>query len=346
MKFSSDFKVHEGIDAVINSFATKMLFYESAICSCVADNNGIFDPADDCTLGFRYKPPVEYNLMRTQIIYKKLNEQQGQILQGGCVISIPRKQLNHHATVTTLDLSGNVNLVNDYKITLGIDGQTPQIINLKEFATTEAAVNINEILKALNNAGLGDIAYNSGADGDPNLTGYITIRSLKILDNSKIELLPTANDDAMLIIFGFEYNIIKPDSTTSAFLPLYHKISRSDVIVIDNRIRRNGDILKKSVRDEIYQFDIERITNLSIRETTYQEGIDFTLINSKEINWIADIPDNTAYTVEYLCKQNYIVYGSLSIDRGSDIDRVSKKIYLALRNYANTQELSTKDFSA
>lgn len=342
--------IYKDTNELINEFATVIKYYEGRICSCVGANNGSADPDDDCILGFRYKSPVEYNLMRTNVDYRRITQEVGKVLQGGAVLTIPRVQLNHHSFIITKDLSGTVDLSTDKNLKLAIDAESAIQFDASSGAVSAVAVTIDELIKVINAAGLGEIAYESNEDGDPNGINYITIKSLKVKTNSKIDILVPSANDATGIIFGLgttQYpKTIRPDIVTTAYLPIYHKISWGDVVVIDTRFRRDGDLLRKGVRDTIYHFDVQRIISLMIGSTVYKEGIDFSHINGA-ITWLGinDPVANEDYAVEYLCKQNYIAYEELASDRGSDIDRIAKRIHLELRNYANTVALPIQEGS-
>lgn len=342
--------VYKGTNEVINIFASKINYFEVYMCSCIGEDSGSFDPEDDCIRGFRYKSPVEYNLMRTAVDLRRVTQEVGKILQGGSLLTIPRIQFNHHAYIVTKDLSGNIDLSTNKNLKLSIDSLTGVEFDASVDAVDNAAVTIDELLKNINEAGLGEIAYESDANGDPNGINYITVRSLKILTDSKIEIQIPSENDATPYIFGLnssEYpTTITTNSTISSYLPIYHKISRGDVITIESRIRRGGDLLRKGVRDTIFHFDVQRIVSISVRDTIYKEGIDFTH-SDRVITWIDPLVPaaGTDYTVEYLCKQNYIVFDEMATDRGGDNDRVAKKIHLELRNYANPDALPIQEGS-
>jgi len=342
--------IYSGTNEVVNEFASVINYYEGRLCSCVGANEGSFDPDCDCILGFRYKSPVEYNLMRTSVDYRRITQEVGKILQGGAILTIPRVQLNHHAFIVTKDVSGNVDVSTNKLLNLSVDGETAVEFDVSAGAVDSSAVTIDELIKVINAAGLGEIAYESNEDGDPNGINYITIRSLNVKSDSKVEILVPSDTDATGIIFGLgttQYpKTITPDIATTAYLPLYHKVSRGDVFTVDTRFRRDGDLLRFGVRDTIHHFDVQRIVSLMIGSTVYKEGIDFSHSDGT-ITWLdVNDPDaDTDYAVEYLCKQNYIVFDELASDRGSDTDRIAKKIHLALRNYANTTALPIQEGS-
>ena len=268
-----------------------------------------------------------------------MTEEVGKVLQGGATLTIPRKQLNHHAFFPTVDLSGNIDLSTNKNIKLSIDGGSAVQIDVSSGAVDTSAVTLEEAVAAINGAGLGEIAYEGSIDGNPNGSDYIIIRSLKVGSGSRVDILIPGTLDATPALFGLastQYpKQIIPDVKTYAFLPLYNKVSRGDVFTVEDRLRRDGDLLRKGVRDTIHAFDVQRILSVSIRGTVYKESIDFTHSN-RVITWLGNgsPADDTDYTVEHLCRQNYIVYDELASDRGSDTDFVAKRIHLALRTYA------------
>lgn len=322
--------------------AVTMKYYEGRLCSCVAENDGHFDPADDCSYGFRYKDPIEYNLMRTLVDFGQMTEEAAKILQGGCTLSIPRLQQDHHAAVTgSVDFSlGTVDLTINKNLEVAIDDGTETSIDCSSQAADPAITTLSEIVLAINGAGLGEIAYESDKDGNPRGTGYLAIRSLTVGSGSSVTILKPANADATKTILGLNVNLYPyrytPKKNEYHFLLLHDSVSRGDVFVIANRTRRDGAILQRDVLDSIKAFDVERILTVAYKGTNYHRGIDYTL-SGLTIQWISEKgpPTEAHYSVEFLCKANYIVYNELAADRGSDDDEISKRVHLALRNYAD-----------
>lgn len=330
------------ISDLVYDRAVTMKYYEGRLCSCVAENDGHFDPADDCSYGFRYKSPVEYNLMRTMVDFRQLTEKAAKILQSGCTATIPRLQQNHHGTVTgSVDLStGPVDLSTNKNLEVSINGGAETLIDCSNQADDPANTTLGEIILAINAAGIGEIAYESDKNGDPRGTGYLTIRSLTVGSNSSVTILKPASDDATKTILGLNVNLYPyryaPKKNEYHFLPLHDSVSRGDVLVIANRTRRDGAILQRDVLDEIKAFDVERILTVAYKGTSYHRGIDYNL-SGLTIQWISGKGPTTEahYSVEFLCKANYIVYNELAADRGADDDEIAKHVHLALRNYAD-----------
>ena len=330
---------------LIRKMGIPVKYYESRLSSNVASHQGAFDYDDGSTLGFYYKDPIVYNVLRTGIDFKKITEKAGDILQGGCTLTIPKKQKDHHAIVTspepitTLDLSTNANL------TVTIDSGTPLTIDCSQNAEDSNAVTLKEIIRTINDAGLGEIAYESDKDGDPLGEGYLSLKSLTIRDTSQIDIVESTSNDIMETLFGLKTNTAPhsytPSKVNEQFMDVFHKVSRGDVFVVHGRHRREGEILKKGEKDSVSAFDIKKIVSVSKGITIYKEGIDYTL-DSKTILWTATgshPEDGENYTVEYLCEPNYIVYDELAGDRGRDEDEIPKRVHLALRQYANTETI-------
>lgn len=326
---------------LINDMNVKVLYYEARLCHCVGANHGGYDPGDDCTNGFRYKPVVEYNLLRTSINFRRVSEKAGMILQGGCQITIPRFQLSHHAILTGKDLSEGVDLSTGFNIKVQIDGGTATQINCALKAADNTDVSVAEVVYSINSGGLGEIAYESGSDGDPDGADYVSLISLNAGTGSSIVFLPPDNGDATNLVFGlnpakYPFRYI-PHTTEGQFLRLYDRVSRGDVMVIDARSRRDNAILKRGTLDRIKSFDVTRITQVAKDETFYRESIDFTFDGSA-FTWLSGKGPATGenYIVEYLAKPNYVVFEELPTDRGADDDVIAKRIHLALRNYAES----------
>ena len=333
------------IVGLIDEMGTIVKYYEGRLSSDVAMHSGTFDYQDSDTLGFYYKSPVEYRLLRSGINYRSITEKAGQILQGGCSMTIARKLKNHHAVLTSNKAITTVDLSSEKNITLKTDGGTKTTIDCSVNAANVSAVTLAEIIHNLNTAGLGEIAYESGSDGDPMETGYVTIRSIKTGNNSIIELHPSDSNDAQYDILGIpetgQIQTYIPSKSHFQYLDVYNKVSRGDVFVVNKRMRREGEILKRGVEDTLSAFDVKRVLSVAKGDTVYKKGIDYSL-SGITINWLSggnSPADGDYYTVEYLCKANYIVYNELAADRGTDDDEIPKRIHLALRQYSNTQPL-------
>ncbi|MCK5639681.1 MAG: hypothetical protein KAJ19_02745 [Gammaproteobacteria bacterium] len=329
---------------LIADMAIKVTYREGRLCSCVGENHGSYDAQDDCIDGFRHKDPVEYNLLRTSIDMKRVSEKAGMILQGGCQMTIPRLQIGHHAVfVGTKDLSNGIDLSANANIKIGLDGGTETEISMTLLTADPTDVSIAEIVRSINTAsnGLGEIAYESGVDGDPNGSGYISLRSLAAGTGSSIVFVTPDGTDGTGEVFGLAESHLPyrftPSKTVYQYLPIYEQVSRGDVIVINARSTRDNSPMKRGTLDRIKAFDIERIVSVAERGTFYYENIDFTFDGSI-ITWLAGKGPavGARYNVEFLGKPNYIVYEELSSDRGADDDVVAKKIHLALRNYVES----------
>jgi hypothetical protein len=323
----------------VKDFGIKALHYQGYMCSCVGANDGTPDPTDDCYNGWRYKAAVEYQLMRTSVSFKYLDQKASTILQGGCTLTIPQKQDEHHAVITGLnDLSAGVDLSSKINIKISIDGAAAVEIDCSNLAATAASSKLSEIIKEINAAGFGEIAYESGSDGDPTGSGYLTLRSVVIGTGSVINILvPSANDATNLLLglnpalYPFQY---RPQKGVFAFLPIHSTIGRNDVVIIDGRTRRDGERLKRGVRDTLKAFDIQKIIKVSAKGVDYIEGIDFNMVGMV-VTWIESKgpADQAAYVVDYLTKANYVLFDDMPTDRGSDVDNISKRVLMALRHH-------------
>jgi len=324
---------------LINEMSIKVLYYEGRLCDCVGANHGGFDPGDSCINGYLYKSVVEYNLLRTSIDMRRVSQKAGMILQGGCQITIPRLQISHHAIVTGPDLSAGVDLSSLFNIQVLIDGGTSTRINCALKAADNTDVSVAEIIYAINSAGLGEIAYESGSDGDPNGAGHISLISLKVGSSSSVVFVPPDSADGINLVFDlnpakYPHRYI-PHTIDTQYLRLYDKVSRGDVMVIDGRASRDNAILKRGTLDRLRAFEVTRLTQVAKDGIFYRENIDFTF-DGTTITWLADkgpaVGDN--YVVEFLAKPNYVVFEELPTDRGADDDVIAKRIHLALRNFA------------
>lgn len=320
----------------------KIHYYQSWLCSCVGLNHGIYDPNCGCTFGYYYKDPVEYEILRTSIDFKRVQHKLGEILQGGCSISIPKSRRNSHAYyVGTKDLSAGIDLSSDINIKISIDGSAEQTVDMSSEAASAADTKLYELIRALNNAGLGDIALETDVNGNPDGNDYLTIRSTTIGSDAKVEIYHGASNDALPEIFNvFEPILIKPAKARYDYLPMWSSVSRGDVVVVDDRVRREGDILRRGVRDIINAFNVQRIHSITNLSTQYHEGVDYTM-SGRTLTWKAEkgVTDGADYTAEFSSKINYIIVDDLAADRGSDSDIMPKKVHMALRSFANESAL-------
>lgn len=331
---------------LLGDFGVVTKYYAGRICSCIGKNNGSYDPTCGCLGGFRYKEPVEYKLIRSSIRYDKLTEKAGQILQGGCLFTIPRKLTKHNAQITgSKDLSNGIDLTSEYKLKISIDDMTAIEINCKTDAGDESDVKIRRILSNINTALSGEVAFESDINGNIG-HGYITIKSLIFGENSKVRILKPSGNDATYDILGlsesqypYDYNI---NNTGEIYLPLYNSLSIGDVFVMKNRTFRDSAICQKGVNDIIRAFDIEDIELISVKDTIYKPGVDYSF-SGNTITWIGggSSPDEGEYySVEHLLPLQYVVLPDMGADRGADDDQFAKKVMAALRNYINAQSLT------
>lgn len=324
---------------LIADMHVKIRYYRGRLCSCTGDFHGGYDPRDDCIQGFRHEAPVEYNLLRTSINMKRVHHKAAEILQGGCQITIPRFQLNHHAVlVGTVDLSSGIDLSEAASISVSIDGSAQTQINCALKASDKSSVTASEIVYSINEGGLGNIAYECGSNGDPNGSGYVAIKSLKSYPDSTIIFVGPTDADGINKVFGlnpaqYPYRYV-PMRETGQFMPLYDLVAPGDIMVVSNHMHRDIAVLKRGTLDRIKAFDIDRLVSVTSREIFYRENIDFTFDGSA-ITWLSGMGPVTgaSYTAEIITNSNYIVYEEMPSNRGSDGDRIAKNIHLALRNY-------------
>ena len=330
---------------LIDDFGVVVKYYAGRICSCVAENDGSYDPTCGCMGGFRYKDSVEYKVIRSSIRYDKVTEKAGQVLQGGCLLTIPRQLSKHNAQITgKKDLSDGIDLTTEYRLKIAIDGGSAVEINCKSGAGDESDVKIHTIVNNINTA-LGGIALETGADGDFG-RGYITVKSLTVGENSRVSILKPSDNDATYDILGlgesqypYDYNY---KNSGNIYLPVYHSLSIGDVFVMKSRMFRDSAICQKGVNDTIKAFDINDVVTVSKKDTVYKHGVDY-IVSGNTIVWLdgGSAPvSGQYYSVEHILPLQYIIYNDMGADRGADEDQPAKKVMAALRNYINTQTLT------
>lgn len=125
----------------------------------------------------------------------------------------------------------------------------------------------------------------------------------------------------------------------------WKRLAHGDIIVVDNKVRRETDILRKGVRDYLYSFDIQEILTVSKQNTLYVKDVDFT-ISGNTISWIngGNKPaEEEYYSVEFLCKQQFKVWEMGAQDRGTTEDELPRKILTVVRRYVDTETENPMD---
>lgn len=331
---------------LIDEFGVIAKYYPAHLCSCMAENHGAFDPTCGCYGGFRYGNGVEYRLIRTSIRYDKITERAGQILQGGCMLTIPKWLQRNNAQITgKKNISEGVNLSDDYMLLIAADDNEPVPIDCRDGASNPSNVKIQDIIDNINAVLQGGYAFETAANGDIG-QGYITIRSQSAGENSRLRILKPAENDATYNILGLgehEYPyMFNWNNSGIIYLPVYHSLAIGDVFVLKSRLFRDSAICQKAVNDVIKAFDIDNVVMVSKRDIIYRRGIDYD-ISGNTITWLEDgnAPDDGEfYTVEYSLPMQYVVYNDMGSDRGGDNDQPAKKVMAAFRNYINAQSLT------
>jgi len=84
---------------LLKKFGVNAKIYFSKLCTCMANNNGVPDPnCRICKYGFIYdeKNPEEIELIRTAVRMHGINERMAFLYEGGCRITIFKKDLMKH----------------------------------------------------------------------------------------------------------------------------------------------------------------------------------------------------------------------------------------------------------
>lgn len=131
------------------------------------------------------------------------------------------------------------------------------------------------------------------------------------------------------------------------------KIAHGDILVLDNKTRRDTDILIRGVRDYLFAFDVIEVLSISRNNVKYTAGTDYTVTEGSSvaagklttINWqTGKGPENgDTFTVEFTCKQQFKIWEDGGQDRGTDEDELPKKVVAVLRRFVNPepQEINT-----
>jgi hypothetical protein len=115
---------------------------------------------------------------------------------------------------------------------------------------------------------------------------------------------------------------------------VYEILAHGDVLVVDNKYRRDTDVLRKGVRDTLFAFDVTEIVSVSQLSVGYQLGVDFSL-EGTTINWIGtNAPaNNSYYSVEFKCKEQFRVWDVGAKDRGTQDAELPRLVLCELRRY-------------
>jgi len=82
--------IQEDFPLVMGTYRTELKYYQSRLCSCVGENNGVPKIGCGCNQGFYYKQPTIIQGVKTNISSKYIKTSQGRIFDGGAQISIPK----------------------------------------------------------------------------------------------------------------------------------------------------------------------------------------------------------------------------------------------------------------
>jgi len=174
--------------------------------------------------------------------------------------------------------------------------------------------------------------------------------------------------DKTKIVSGSSYSYVTND--------IFTNVGIGDIFVIENRTRRDRDILTRGVRDRINAFDVQSILSVTRGNITYIAGTDYYYLNylypypfwytsiysgeddmdlsradafrGGEIVWISggNAPaDGESYTVEFTSKIQYIVWKDLSKDRGGDDDLLAKRMICTLRQFVHLDKSVLDDIT-
>jgi len=69
---------------LLPDYAADIKYYQAHQCSCVKDNNGVYDPTDDCFYGWRYDDPVPDTIIGMDYKLFSGNFGTGYLYEGEC----------------------------------------------------------------------------------------------------------------------------------------------------------------------------------------------------------------------------------------------------------------------
>lgn len=76
------------VEDLLEEFGVNCLYYKAKKCTCIIENEGRWDPKDDCYFGWRFEDPIAQRLVRTNFKMDISNINLGEIFHGGCKYTI------------------------------------------------------------------------------------------------------------------------------------------------------------------------------------------------------------------------------------------------------------------
>lgn len=146
------------------------------------------------------------------------------------------------------------------------------------------------------------------------------------------------------VIFDGGAQFIIPKKYKGIEQKAYQMLNKGDIISVIGKYRRDRDILRKGIRDKLYAFDVVDIISVSQKNIVYIKDQDFRLENN-EIKWIGNNypPEESYYTVEFTCNQQYIIWENGVRDRGTDTKELPRSVITVLRHYAQAVQQNPID---
>ena len=121
---------------------------------------------------------------------------------------------------------------------------------------------------------------------------------------------------------------------------VFRRCARGDIFII-NKVRRERDILKRGERERINAFEVKEILSVANRATLYStedysiNEVSFSAGTLTEIEWVEDKgpEEGEHYTVEFLCKEQYVVWDGGAMRRGTSDCELPILVPCQLRKY-------------
>jgi len=144
------------------------------------------------------------------------------------------------------------------------------------------------------------------------------------------------------VIYNGDCKITIPQYYDNKLQNAYKLITKGDVIVLENKYRRDADILRRNVRDKILAFDVQEVLSVSYKNFKYQKDLDYT-VEDRTIIWLGRNEPEDHYSVEFICAQQYKIWDNGAKDRGTDENQLPRLVIGVLRRYVNQEEINTID---
>jgi len=301
-------------------------YYESYPCDCVAAT-GHPSGCALCDNGVLYRAVKSTKLLVTSINTRKNPELFGLLQQGGVTFTVSKFVENK---IATIEIGGTPET--DDVFTLTVDA------NDVVFTVTVAEDTIEKIVDAIVLASNTDVTVSAIVTAlktsattfslTPVVAGVDYTPSITVVDGGGTD------DQTAKLYFGYAL----------ADNSVWDKIHVNDVIVVQDRVRREHDFLKRGTRDILRAFEVEDVVEVRYENTIVDPSHYTYTAATKTFAFTGTVPVGGEYIAFFDEKINYKIWQQQAQDRGSTTDVLPKKSLAVLRAYYHTPVTTLPSF--